>query len=185
YSGFWLEVPTGMSIHSEYTASDEVEFCVLDSHNFELYNAGEPCNEIYYSIGSSQIHTFHAPKDDTYYLLLYNFGVNHMSASLVISRGVSWARFIYFGGIGLSAIGFIGMIVGFLIRPKMVEAPTRLLDVMKLHRRMKINELATRLKTTEADIELAVLRLQSNGERIQFDREKREVILETEGEEVG
>ena len=183
-SGYYLwysfEVPLGMSVHSEYTTSHEVEFCVLDSHNYELFEAELDFNEIYYFIGKSQAHTFHAPKDDTFYVILNNYGDNDVSASVKVSAEVSWARFIYFGGIGLSAIGFIGLIAGLILKPKMVEAPSRLLDVMKLHGRMKISELAARFKTTEADIELAVVKLKSSGEPIQFDAEKREVIYEKE-----
>jgi len=183
YSYYWFEVPFGMSVHSDYTTSGEVEFCVLDSHNFELFETGEDFDEIYYFIGKSQAHTFHAPKHDTFYIVLTNYGDNDVSASVKISAEVSWARFIYFGGIGLSAIGFIGLIAGLILKPKMVEAPSRLLDAMKLHERMKISELATRFKTTEADIELAIIKLKSSGEPIEFDRETREVIYTSSKEE--
>ncbi len=54
---------------------------------------------------------------------------------------------------------------------------------MKLHGRMKISELASRYKTTEADVELAVVKLKSKGEPIQFDRETREVIYAPSKEE--
>jgi len=183
YSGYWFEVPIGMSIRSEYTTSGAVEFYVLDSHNYELFDAGEDCQNIYYSVGESQVHTFHAPKDDTYYVFLSNLGDSDVSASLKVSREVSWARFIYFGGGVLSAIGFIGLIAGLILKPKMVEAPSRLLDTMKLHGSMKISELATRFKTTEADVELAVVGLKSKGEPIEFDRETREVIYTLSKEE--
>ena len=96
-----------------------------------------------------------------------------------ISREVSWARYIYFGGVGLSAIGFLSLIAGLILRPRIAEVPSRLLDAMKLYGRMEISELATRFKTTEADIELAVINLNSNGEPIQFDRETREVTYTT------
>ncbi|MFX0117441.1 MAG: hypothetical protein ACFFB3_23035 [Candidatus Hodarchaeota archaeon] len=178
YFGYSFEVPFGMSVHSEYTASHEVEFCVLDSHNFELREAESDFNDIYSFIGKSQSHTFHAPKDDIFYVILTNYGDNDVSTSLRVSAEVSWARFIYFGGIGLGAIGFIGLIAGLVLKPKMVEVPSRLLDTVKLHGRMKISELATRYKTTEADVELAVIKLKSQGEPIQFDRETREVIYE-------
>ncbi len=176
YRYYWFEVPFGMSVHSEYTTSGEVEFCVLDSHNFELFEAEEDFDDIYLFYGKSLSHTFHAPKEDTYYVVLSNSGYDDVSASVEISAEVSWARLIYFGGIGLSAIGFIGLIAGLILKPKMVEAPSRLLDVMKLHERMKISELATRFKTTEADVELAVINLKSSGKPIEFDRETREVI---------
>jgi hypothetical protein len=183
YSGYWFEVPIGMSIYSEYAASNEVEFYVLDSHNFELFDAGEDCEEIYYSVGKSNVHTFHAPKDDTYYVVLCNLGDSDVSASLKISREVSWARLIWFGGIGLSAIGFIGLIAGLILKPKMVEVPSRLLDAIKLYGRMKISEMAAQFKTTEADVELAVIKLKSNGEPIKFDRETREVVYAPSKEE--
>jgi hypothetical protein len=176
YYYFWFEVPTGMSIHSEYTTSREVEFCVLNSHNYELFEAEEDFDDIYFFYGKSLSHTFHAPKDDTYYVVLSNSGYDDVSASVEISAEVSWARFIYFGGIGLSGIGFISLIAGLILKPKIVEVPSRLLDVVKLHERMKISELATRFKTTEADVELAVIKLKSSGEPIEFDRETREVV---------
>ncbi len=180
YLGYSFEVPFGMSVHSEYTTSHEVEFCVLDSHNFELFEAESDFDEIYYFLGKSQSHTFHAPKDDIFYVILSNYGDNDVSASVRVSAEVSWARLIYFGGIGLGAIGFIGLIAGLILKPKMVETPSKMLDTMKLHGRMKISELASRYKTTEADVELAVLKLKSKGEPIQFDRETREVIFEKE-----
>ena len=48
YLAYSFEVPFGMSVHSEYTTSHEVEFCILDSNNYELFEAESDFNEIYY-----------------------------------------------------------------------------------------------------------------------------------------
>jgi hypothetical protein len=122
YNRFWFELRFGMSIHSEYTTSDDVEFLVLDSRNFELFEAGEDFDEIYYFLGKSQTYTFNAPKDDTFNILLLNLGDNDVSCSLKISREASWARSIAFGGIIMSAIGLIELIAGLILKPKMLEA---------------------------------------------------------------
>jgi hypothetical protein len=53
-----------------------------------------------------------------------------------------------------------------------------MLDVLRLHKSIKIEDLAKRLETKEADIELAVVRLRKNGVPINFNRETREVIYE-------
>ncbi len=50
--------------------------------------------------------------------------------------------------------------------------------MLKLHKSIKIEDLAKRLETKEADIELAVVRLRKNGVTINFNRETREVIYE-------
>lgn len=187
YQWFAVGVPFGMSTYSEYTASDDVEFIILDSHNYGLFEAEKDWDKIeetiYYFFGRSEAHMFHAPKDDTYYFILNNFGDNDVSASVKILGGVSWARLVYFGGIGISAIGFISLIIGVVLKPKIVEVPSRLLDAMKLYGRMKISELAARFKTTEADVELAVIKLKSKGKPIRFDRETREVIYTSSKEE--
>lgn len=180
YQWFAVSVPFGASVYSEHTASDEVEFTILDSHNYGLLDAEKDWDKveetICYFYGKLQAYTFHAPKDDTYYFVLNNFGDNEVNALVKLQGEVSWARFVCFGGVGLSVIGFVSLIVGLILRAKIVEVPLKLLDAMKLHRRKKVSELATQFKTTEADIELAVIKLKSRGEPIHFDRETREVI---------
>ncbi|MGF3573730.1 MAG: PsbP-related protein [Candidatus Bathyarchaeia archaeon] len=53
-----------------------------------------------------------------------------------------------------------------------------MLDVLRHHKSIKIEDLAKMLETKEADIELAVVQLRKNGEPINFNRETREVIYE-------
>lgn len=52
----------------------------------------------------------------------------------------------------------------------------RLFGIVRSYGRVKISELATQLSTTEADVELAILNLQSQGEQIRFEAETREAV---------
>jgi len=56
------------------------------------------------------------------------------------------------------------------------RAQPSVLNVMRLYRRMPLAELAGKLSTTEATLELAVLELRSQGQPIDFVPETREVV---------
>jgi hypothetical protein len=56
------------------------------------------------------------------------------------------------------------------------RAQPSVLNVMRLYRRMPLAELAGKLSTTEATVELAVLELRSQGQPIDFVPETREVV---------
>jgi hypothetical protein len=53
-----------------------------------------------------------------------------------------------------------------------------MLDVLRRHKSIKIEDLAKMLGTKEVDVELAVVRLRKDGAPISFNRETREVIYE-------
>ena len=69
--------------------------------------------------------------------------------------------------------GIIGGVLALVSKEKM---PERVLDIAKLHGRIGIQDLATRTGKTEADVELTIIGLQSEGQPIRFDAERREVI---------
>lgn len=70
-------------------------------------------------------------------------------------------------------LGIIGGILGLISNERVEE---RVLGMAKLFWRMKISDVAAKLAITEADVELAVINLQSKGELVKFDVETREVI---------
>jgi len=129
YWRFKNVVESGVVVHSEYSTSDEVEFFILDSENFELflkkYKEGEKYTffrAIYHSFGKSESHTFRAPKDDSYYAILLNDGDNDVSASFkqfeeTYSVSAPTALFV----IILLPVGFIVLIVGLIQKPKTAE----------------------------------------------------------------
>jgi len=67
----------------------------------------------------------------------------------------------------------IGGILGLVSKEKTALG---VLGVAKLYGRLEIADLAAKLGKTEADVELAVIELQSKGEPIRFEAETREVI---------
>ena len=73
-------------------------------------------------------------------------------------------------------IAIPGIVGGILALISKEKTPERVLDIAKLHGRIGIQDLATRTGKTEADVELAIIGLQSEGQPIRFDAEKREVI---------
>jgi len=180
YHYYWILAEVGQSLRFSFSSTDIVDFYVMDGENFELADAGKAFDEIHYFAGGESSYSFHAPKTNKYYFVVNNSGENDVTVLMMLIAEKAYSRYIYFAGIGLGLVGIIGTIAGSILKPKVVEIPSELLDVMKLYRRMKISDLATRFKTTEADVELTVIKLRSEGEPIQFDRETREVIYEKE-----
>ena len=123
YRYYWVTVPSGESVNFEYSTSDEVEFLVLDSDNFELLEAYENFDPIFISSGRLKFYALHAPKDDRYYVVLLNSGYSTVTSSVKISREVSGPRFVWLAGVGLSVIGCTGVIVGLTLKPKITEFP--------------------------------------------------------------
>jgi len=129
YWRFENGVKSGVKVYSEYSTSDEIEFFVLDSENFELflkkYKEGERYTfftAIYHSFGKSDSHTFRASRGDTYYTILVNDGEKEVSASFkqleemyYTMDAVGAISFVFL------LIGFIGLIAGLIQKPKTVE----------------------------------------------------------------
>lgn len=123
YRYYWVTVPSGESVHLEYSTFDEVEFLVLDSQNFELLEAHENFSPIFLSSGRSKSYALRAPKDDRYYVVLLNSGYSTVSSLVKISREVSGLSSVWLAGLGLSVIGFTGVMVGLTLKQKIAEFP--------------------------------------------------------------
>jgi hypothetical protein len=122
-------VDSGEEVISEYTASDEIEFFVLDSENFELflerYKEGERYtffSAIYHSVGISDSYTFRAPKDDTYYAILMNDGDQPVTASFKqLEESYTILGVTGFSSIICFIIGAVALIGGLIQKPKNAE----------------------------------------------------------------
>lgn len=66
-------------------------------------------------------------------------------------------------------------LLGLISREKVEEG---VLVIARLYGRLKISDLAAKLAITEADVELAVIKLQSRGKPIRFEASTREVVYE-------
>ena len=71
--------------------------------------------------------------------------------------------------------GIIGGILSLISREKI---PERVLEVAKRDGRVSIKEVATETGKTEADIEVAIIKLRSKGQPVSFDMKTREVIYD-------
>ena len=176
YQAYYILAEVGQSLMFSFSCTEPVALVVLDSENWHLWDAGENFHEIYFYVGTELSYSFHATKTDEYYFAVTNMGGNDVTVSCMLTAEKSYSRYIYFVGIGLGVVGVISTIAGLVLKPRVAEIPRELLDTMKLHKHMKISDLATRFKTTEADVELAAIKLRSRGEPIQFDKETRELI---------
>lgn len=74
-------------------------------------------------------------------------------------------------------IGMWGVIGGALCLISKEKTPERVLEVARRYGRVGIREVATETGKTEADVELAIINLQSKGKPIRFDATTREVIF--------
>lgn len=73
----------------------------------------------------------------------------------------------------ISMWGVIGGALGLISKEK---TPERVLEVARRYGRVGIREVATETGKTEADVELAIIDLQSKGKPVRFDATTREVI---------
>ena len=97
---FWrLNVPgvqSGIKVHTEYTASDRVWFCILDEFNYNKFEkflkSGiiEYSEFVYDSEGESESYTFSAPEYDTYYLVFVPLVENDVSVTVKVLTERLW-----------------------------------------------------------------------------------------------
>lgn len=72
-------------------------------------------------------------------------------------------------------LGVLGVIGGILSLVSKEKTPERVLEIARLYGCVGIGEVAAKTGKTEADVELAVIKLQAKGHSIRFDRTRREV----------
>lgn len=122
-------VKPGNEVYSEYSASDDIEFFILDSENYELfvekYKKGEQpiFYAIYRSFGNSDSYTFN-PSAGEYYAILLNDGDNDVSFSF---KQLEEYYFVKDTTLAVSLLlipfGFFFLIGGLIQKPKKVEIP--------------------------------------------------------------
>jgi len=120
-----------------------------------------------------------------YLLLKMRYLIASASASVVIGLAVS----LFFIDINLIGAGLlvegiapiIAGILGFVALHKsglQQRTVSEMLEVIKLHESIKIDDLARKLATKEVNIELAVARLKKDGVPVSFNKETREIMYE-------
>ena len=119
---------SGIEVYSEYSASDDIEFFILDSEEYELfvekYKEGGRFTifyAIYRSFGNSDSYTFY-PSTGEYYEILLNEGDNDVSASFKQLEEYYFIKDTT-GGISLILlpIGFFVLIVGLIQKTRTLE----------------------------------------------------------------
>jgi len=176
----YLDLPLkrGTQVEYSFSANNTVNFLVMDGRNYERLKAEESFNIIdgLDNINSTQF-MFVAPKTDNFYFVINQAGEYPLRVSVTYT--VSYlSPPIAFGGLGLIGVGAVVALLGFrgwIFKPK-IAIPPRLLDLVKTRGRIKIDQLAQELGTTEAHVETGVYELMRAGHPIRFEAETREVV---------
>jgi hypothetical protein len=157
----------------QFSSSQPLDFYLLDRENFDSYISNQTNVAITYSLGELQaINSFTPTRTDTYVFILLNSGSQDATVNVSIRRSFTELEYI---GLGIAAAGAILMTLGLVLKPRAVEIPSRVLEMIKMHGRIRISELALRFSTSETDIELALLKIRRTNEPIFFDGSTREV----------
>jgi len=119
-------VESGIKVHTEYTASDRVWFCILDEFNYNKFEKfltsriSEYSEFIYDSEGESDSYTFSAPEYDTYYVVFVPLVDNDVSVTVkVLTEHVWITRSLTLGSAFFIPFGLISIIFGLI--PKRPE----------------------------------------------------------------
>jgi hypothetical protein len=174
---YYVHYPAQLSVSQraefQFSASQPLDFYLLDRGNFDLYINDQPSVAITYSLGELQgAHSFTPTRADTYVFVLLNSGSQDASVIVSVRRAFTGLEYI---GLGIFALGAVLMTLGLVLKPNAVETPTKVLEMIKMHGRIRISELALRFSTSETDIELALLKIRRMNEPIFFDGSTREV----------
>ncbi len=157
----------------QFSSSQPLDFYLLDRENFDSYISNQTNVVITYSLGELQAtNSFTPTRADTYVFMLLNPGSQDATVDVSIRRSFTELGYI---GLGIAAAGAILMTLGLVLKPRAVEIPSKVLEMIKMHGRIRISELALRFSTSETDIELALLKIRRTNEPIFFDGSTREV----------
>ena len=157
----------------QFSSSQPLDFYLLDRGNFDSYINDQTSVAITYSLGELQATKSFTPTSaDTYVFMLLNSGSQDATVNVSIRRSFTGLEYI---GLGIVAAGGILITLGLVLKPRAVEIPTKVLEMIKMHGRIRISELALRFSTSETDIELALLKIRRMNEPIFFDGSTREV----------
>ena len=121
-------VEYGMKVYSEYTASNEVRFYLLDESNYNSYKAFLKEGMftgflfVYNSEGASDSYTFTAPKDDTYYVVFFGSGDYDVSVTVKILTERVWiTRSLMIASAFFIPFGVISIIFGLVPKRPEIE----------------------------------------------------------------
>lgn len=114
-------VESGIKVHTEYTASDRVWFCILDEFNYNKFEkfltSGiiEYSEFVYDSEGESESYTFSAPEYDTYYVVFVPLAANDVSITFKILTEHVWiTRSLMIVSVFFIPFGVISIIFGLI-----------------------------------------------------------------------
>ena len=157
----------------QFSSSQPLDFYLLDRGNFDSYINDQTSVAITYSLGELQATKSFTPTSaDTYVFMLLNSGSQDATVDVSIRRSFTELEYI---GLGIAAAGAILMTLGLVLKPRAVEIPSKVLEMIKMHGRIRISELALRFSTSETDVELALLRIRRTNEPSFFDGSTLEV----------
>ncbi|OLD13247.1 MAG: hypothetical protein AUI97_04890 [Crenarchaeota archaeon 13_1_40CM_3_52_17] len=174
YAHYSVQLSAYQRAEFQFSSSQPLDFYLLDRGNFDSYISNQTnVATITYSLAELQnIHSFTPTRADTYVFMLLNSGSQDATVNVSIRRSFTGLEYI---GLGIVAAGGILITLGLVLKPRAVEIPTKVLEMIKMHGRIRISELALRFSTSETDIELALLKIRRMNEPIFFDGSTREV----------
>jgi hypothetical protein len=117
------------------------------------------------------------------FLLLYQKGkgIYYGVIATAVVAGIAYLFTPYWDDLIIMAFCYAVVMITFLRRKSFEMAPVmeKLLSIVSSHGQIDISDLAMQLGTTEANIELAVIELQSKEQPIKFDKNSRKVFYDT------
>ncbi len=167
YAEWRLELSAYQRAEFQFSSSQPVDFYIFDKENFDRYLNNQTNTLITSSLSELEnTHSFTPTEADTYVFMLLNIAGQDATVNVTIRRSFTGLEYI---GASILIFGGIVTAVGVLLRPKAVEIPTLVLEMLKMHGRIKVSELAAIFSTSQADIEMALLKLRIQGEPIVFE----------------
>ncbi len=166
YASWWVELSANQRAEFQFTATQPVLFVILDKENYDRYVGNQTATVINSSANEwENTHSFTPARAGTYYFMLQNTAGQDATVTVTIRQSFTGLAYI---GAAVAALGGILTTLGLVLRPKAVEIPALVLEMVKMHGRIMISELASRFSTSQTDIELALIKLRSKGEPISY-----------------
>src|SRR5260370_25262804 len=158
YIDYSVQLSAYQKAEFQFSSSQPLDFYLLDRGNFDSYvNNQTNVVTITYSLGELQnIHSFTPTIANIYVFMLLNSGSQDATVNVNIRRSFTGLEYV---GLGTLSTEPLLMTLGLVLKPRAVEVPTRVLEMIKMHGRIRISELASRFSTSETDIELALLKI--------------------------
>ncbi len=168
YYAYWsLALSAAQKAEIQFSASQPMSFFILDKENYDRYTRNETFTAFTTSLNELEnTHSFTPTRADTYYFFIQNTSSQDATVMVTIRRSFNELAYI---GAGIIIFGGILTTLSFVLKPTVVEAPTKVLEIVKMRGRVWISDLASMFSTSQTDIELALMKLRNRGEPILFD----------------